>query len=417
MKETRVSAFNVEITSPYDQGTGKPVKVVNYNLEILIDIPWPGMKPLRVSNYTLEVVQSYVEEDITLDNPPYYFTGQVLDDVGPIEREVISYNRTTYKHMDTSFSDAGGSFFLDSTTSGICFLVALDDDGGTDYNHLVAAIVKPAVFDDYGFSELNPGKSALDIKNYNKAAIFNGLYWIQPTGYISPIQVYCDMTTQGGGWMMCARWDRDFPGNWEVCLPPEALRVNTNLLDLQFTNIEGTYQAASLDTRSIISAGASKFMHVSMDIDDKYWKYIYFSDIYKVVRDNPDNIFNVAFDTNDAEAVVGISMNKSAEENTLWYDYDMSILTSVNLGGVSYNYCLVGGEGDGHFSIGSRTGATYASHPSSTTSTTEDHVTWGFYGKDGTVPSTFTFSYPPRVGTAKSAGYLPSCRFNFMFIR
>ncbi len=419
MKETRVSAFNVEITSPYDQGTGKPVKVVNYNLEILVDIPWPGMKPLRISNYTLEIVQTYVEEVIVLeDNPPYYFTGIVEDDVGPVEREVISYNRATFNPMDTSFSGPEGSFFLDSTTSGICFLVALDDIGGVDYNHLIAAIVQPAPFDDYGLVITNPGKSALDIKYFNPAATLDGLYWIQPDTYIEPIQVYCDMTTQGGGWTMCARWDRDFPGEWESCLPLNAMRSNINVIDMVLTKVGGAFFASTINVTPIIADGAIHFMHRSVDSSDRYWKHTYFSDVYQAVRENPENIFDTSFDTNDPDAVSGALSAKSSAQHTLWYDNEFNTLSSYTLGNNSYNYCLIGGEGDAMFSVGSRNGSTYASHPSSSTGTSDDHVWWGFYGKDGSVPNDFTYTYAPRVGTHRQpSAYPPACRFNFMFIR
>lgn len=418
MKENRVSAFNVEIASPYDAGTGKPVRVINYNLELLVDVPIPGMKPWRVANYTLEVVKPYVAPSTVEDIPPYCFTGRVEDDVGPQEREVISYNRATYEFMDTSFSAADGSFLVDSTTSGTCFLVCLDDDGGTDYNHLVAALVEPELLNDYGFTSTNPGKSAKDILENNTAATFDGVYWIQPDTYAEPIQVYCDMTTHGGGWTMCARWDRDFSGSSEGCLPLGALRTNINVGDMIYTAEEGSFFSATINVIPLIAEGSLTLMHRSKDYSDRAWKHTYFSDIYKSIRENPENIFDSSFDTNDAEAVAGTSTPKSSVYNTLWYDYNLDILSSYTLAYDSYNHCLVGGEGDAMFSIGSRPGATYASHPTTACDgTSNDHVFWGFYGKDGTVPDGFSYTYPMRVGTPKGPTYPPACRFNFMFIR
>jgi hypothetical protein len=421
MKTNKVSLYNLEIIVDSYNPPAVRNKLQSYSLEIISDIyKAPAEKPLLIGTYNLEVLHKFTTPSGIVDTtiPPYYFTGQILDDFGPVIREVISYNRTTYNHMDTSFSESSGSFFLDSTTSGTCFLVCLDDSGGISYNHLIAALVMPAVFDDYGFSELNPGKSAKDIKDYNPAATFNGVYWIQPDSYTNPIQVYCDMTTQGGGWTMCARWDRDFSGDWEVCLPINAMRENINIADMLLINTEGNSQASTIDIRSIISEGASMFMHTSMGIDDGTWKYLYFSDIYEVVRANPENIFNTSFDTNDPESVVGVLVNKSYQEGTIWYEYDMSTLTSYSLSNNYYNYCLSGGEGDGHWSIGSTLGAFYTSHPSSSTSTNNDYVSWAFHGKNGSVPA-YTNTYPPRVGTARgtASSAMPSCRFNFMFIR
>lgn len=419
MKELRISAYNVELASPFDNGTGVPVRVINYTVEIIRDIPRAPYNALRIGVYGLELLQPYIAEEgpESSINPPYYFTGVVEDDLGPVEREVISYERSTYKKMDTSISDPDGSFFLDSTTSGTCFLVCLDDDGGVDYNHLVAAVVKPALFDDYGMSSNNPGQSAKDILEHNTAATYDGLYWIQPPGYDQPVQIFCDMTTHGGGWTMCARWDRDFPTDWISCLPLGAMRSNINVTDMVYTNEVGSFQSATINIIPTISGGATTFMHRSMDLDDRYWKHTYFSDIYKVVRESPENIFNPSFDTNVGETLVGISTTKSHLDNTMWYDSNMDLLSSYDLNNTSYNYCLKGGEGDAMFVLGTTAGAVYASHPLDTaTSTGNDHVFWGFYGKDGSV-SSLTSTYSPRVGTNESLTYSPACRFNFMFIR
>lgn len=50
-------------------------------------------------------------------------------------------------------------------------------------------------------------KSANDlITNYPQLAGFDGLYWVYPGGPASsPYLVHCDMTTDGGGWMLVAR--------------------------------------------------------------------------------------------------------------------------------------------------------------------------------------------------------------------
>ncbi|MCL4204090.1 MAG: hypothetical protein KJ000_16425, partial [Pirellulaceae bacterium] len=54
-----------------------------------------------------------------------------------------------------------------------------------------------------GDSALEPGISAFDILNQRPGAS-DGVYWIDPDGpgSIVPFQVYADMTTDGGGWML-----------------------------------------------------------------------------------------------------------------------------------------------------------------------------------------------------------------------
>jgi len=54
-----------------------------------------------------------------------------------------------------------------------------------------------------GSSATNAGSSALQIKQLTGTTV-SGLYWVKsPTG--TAVQVYCDMVTDGGGWMLIAR--------------------------------------------------------------------------------------------------------------------------------------------------------------------------------------------------------------------
>jgi hypothetical protein len=50
-----------------------------------------------------------------------------------------------------------------------------------------------------GLSRARPARRAQDMRGEVKK---NGVYWIQPTGSASPLQVYCDMETDDGGWML-----------------------------------------------------------------------------------------------------------------------------------------------------------------------------------------------------------------------
>ena len=54
------------------------------------------------------------------------------------------------------------------------------------------------------FSSCKTCKDIID--NYPQLAGYDGLYWVYPGGPTSsPYQVHCDMTTDGGGWMLIAR--------------------------------------------------------------------------------------------------------------------------------------------------------------------------------------------------------------------
>lgn len=55
-----------------------------------------------------------------------------------------------------------------------------------------------------GSSSALAAPSALYIKNLTGTTT-NGIYWIKPGTSSTAIQVYCDMNTDGGGWMLIAR--------------------------------------------------------------------------------------------------------------------------------------------------------------------------------------------------------------------
>lgn len=59
-----------------------------------------------------------------------------------------------------------------------------------------------------GLSSSSPGSSALQIKT-STGTTTNGLYWIKASPNTTPQQVWADMNTDGGGWMLVAR---TYPG-------------------------------------------------------------------------------------------------------------------------------------------------------------------------------------------------------------
>lgn len=104
---------------------------------------------------TIGLSDAWIKADYynTIDNfitytiealPQHYFSGVTqLESIPAGSRTLYLYRRDTGEYMGTTTSSGDGTFSMTTTYSGTHFVVAIDDDGGADYNEVVVGNIIP----------------------------------------------------------------------------------------------------------------------------------------------------------------------------------------------------------------------------------------------------------------------------------
>jgi len=80
---------------------------------------------------------------VSLPEPVGYFDGYVMEEGSPVQRTINLHKRDTGKIVNTTISNPAGYYYVDTTSSGMHYIVCLDAPANPLYNDLIIGSAYP----------------------------------------------------------------------------------------------------------------------------------------------------------------------------------------------------------------------------------------------------------------------------------